>query len=248
MNLLVSAYQRVYGNVYAIPGEFYSPQYLNGIETLLPGSLARSELYAQDRLPQYALFSATPPDPAYAAITPATQPAALATIFAQGFGSGNLVTNGYRQAYLLDLAAHPDGGWPTFVNGQPAAAAALPLRRALVTNDLRNWAPSAPTLVCGGHDDPVVFWLNAQLLQAYWAARQPAVSTATFLDIDTAAASADPYAALKADFAVARLAVAVAAVAQGASDGGQQAVFDAYHASLVAPFCLAAARDFFANH
>jgi hypothetical protein len=37
-------------------------------------------------------------------------------------------------------------------------------------------------------------------------------------------------------------------VAQGASDGGQQAVFDAYHASLVAPFCLAAARDFFANH
>ena len=35
------------------------------------------------------------------------------------------------------------------------------------------------------------------------------------------------------------------AVAGGASDGGAQAVADAYHSSLVPPFCLAAVQSFF---
>jgi hypothetical protein len=224
------------------------PQYLVGIESLLPGSLTRSELYAQGRLPQYALFSSTPPDAAYAAITPATQPAALATIFAQGFGTGNLLTNGFRLAYLRDLAAHPDGGWPVLTSGMPSANANVPLRQALAANDLRDWAPSAPTLLCGGNGDPVVYWLNAQLMQSYWAALPGAATGVAILDIDSAATNADPYSALKGDFALAKLAVAVAAVGQGATDGGRQAVFDAYHATLVAPFCLAAARSFFASH
>jgi hypothetical protein len=34
-------------------------------------------------------------------------------------------------------------------------------------------------------------------------------------------------------------------VVQGATDGGLAAVFEAYHATLVAPFCLLAAVDFF---
>ena len=36
-----------------------------------------------------------------------------------------------------------------------------------------------------------------------------------------------------------------AAVAQGATDGGDEAVLDVYHGGLVAPFCMEAARDFF---
>jgi len=39
--------------------------------------------------------------------------------------------------------------------------------------------------------------------------------------------------------------VAAAAVIQGATDGGATAVFEAYHATLVAPFCLAAVRSYF---
>lgn len=248
MTMLVGAYEHAYGNLYADPGEYFMPQYLVGIESLLPGSLTRSELYAQGRLPQYALFSSTPPDAAYAAITPATQPAALATIFAQGFGTGNLLTNGFRLAYLRDLAAHPDGGWPVLTSGIPSANANVPLRQALAANDLRDWAPSAPTLLCGGNGDPVVYWLNAQLMQSYWAALPGAATGVAILDIDSAGTNADPYSALKGDFALAKLAVAVAAVGQGATDGGRQAVFDAYHATLVAPFCLAAARSFFASH
>ena len=36
-----------------------------------------------------------------------------------------------------------------------------------------------------------------------------------------------------------------AAVLGGASDGGDEAVQEAYHAGLVAPFCLSAAKRFF---
>jgi hypothetical protein len=41
--------------------------------------------------------------------------------------------------------------------------------------------------------------------------------------------------------------VAASAIAQGATDGGALAVAEAYHATLVAPFCFAAVKTFFAN-
>jgi hypothetical protein len=52
---------------------------------------------------------------------------------------------------------------------------------------------------------------------------------------------------LKKDFAIAKEVVATAAVAQGATDGGALAVAEAYHGTLVAPFCFAAVKSFFAN-
>ena len=58
----------------------------------------------------------------------------------------------------------------------------------------------------------------------------------------------DPYANLKQDFAVAKALVAATAVSQGATDGGALTVAEAYHATLVSPFCFAATRSFFANH
>ena len=233
MTLLITGYQRAYGNIYAAPADLFEAQYASGIESLLPGTLSRGELYARGLLPQYALFSATPPDPVYADITPATQPAHFVNLFALGFGSGNLIRNSYRLAYLQDLAS---------------ATPQLPLRQALARNDLRNWRPSAPTLLCGGDGDPIVFWLNTQLMQDYWAALPPAATDITVLNLEAPAGGADPYGALKNDFVLARQAVALNAIAQGASDGGERAVFEAYHATLVAPFCLAAVREFFASH
>jgi hypothetical protein len=67
------------------------------------------------------------------------------------------------------------------------------------------------------------------------------------LDLDSSASSNDPYSNLKKDFATAKQLVAAAAVAQGATDGGALAVAEAYHATLVAPFCFAAVKSFFAN-
>jgi len=244
--LLITGYQEAYGNIYSAATDVFEAQYAGGIESLLPGTTPRSVLYAQGKLPQDAMFSTTPPDPAFADITPATTPANLAPIFAAGFGTDHLVTNSFRLAYLLDMQANPDGGWPATTTGLAAATPGIRLRQALKQNDLRNWIPAAPTLLCGGNADPTVFWFNTQLMQGYWAARAPSPSPVTVLDLDSTASGNDPYAELKSQFALAKQITAATAVAQGADDGGAGAVASAYHAGLVPPFCLAAVRDFFA--
>jgi hypothetical protein len=210
--------------------------------------MLRSELYAAGKLPQYALFSPTPPAPEFAAITPPTTPANLAAVFALGFGSGNLIQNSYRLSYLRDAQAHPDGGFPVRTTGTPAAAPALPWRQALQRNDLRDWTPSAPVLLCGGDVDPVVFWLNTDLMQRYWAAQASSAASIGVLDLESAVTANDPYGSLKQGFVLAKNLVAAEAVAHGATDGGARAVFEAYHVTLVAPFCFAATRSFFASH
>jgi alpha/beta superfamily hydrolase len=245
--LLLTAYQKAYGDIYASPADVFESQYASGIDSLLPSTTLRSQLYAEGKLPQYALFSSTPPAPAFAADTPPATPANLAEIFALGFGAGNLIKNSYRLSYLEDAQANPDGGWPTVTTGVAAANPALAWRRALAANDLRDWVPAAPELLCGGDQDPLVFWLNTDLMQRYWAAHAPASAPLRVLDLEAAATSNDPYANLKQEFAVARDLVAANAVAQGATDGGRLAVAEAYHAELVAPFCFAAVKTFFAN-
>jgi len=245
--LLITAYQKAYGNIYSDAAEVFESQYASGIESLLPSTTPRSVLYAQGKLPKDAMFSATPPDPAFADITPATTPANLATIFANGFGTDPLIKNSFRLSYLLDAQANPDGGWPTTTTGIAAATPAVRLRQALKQNDLRNWVPTAPTLLCGGNADPTVFWFNSQLMQGYWAAHAPSPSPVLVLDLDSTASGGDPYADLKHQFALAKQIAAATAVAQGATDGGASAVADAYHAGLLPPFCLAAVKDFFAT-
>jgi alpha-beta hydrolase superfamily lysophospholipase len=244
---LVTGYQKSYGNLYSSATDVFEPAYATGIEALLPSTVPRSTLYANGKLPQYALFSATPPSAGYAALTPPTSPAAFAPLYALGFGSGNLVTNAYRLSYLDDAAAHPDGGFPAVTSGVPADAPALALRRALKSNDLRSFTPTAPVLLCAGSGDPVVYFMNTALMQSYWSAHPPAAGL-TVLDVDSAVTANDPYASLKQDFAAARTAVALDAVLHGATDGGAFAVASAYHATLVAPACFVAVRGFFASH
>ena len=210
--------------------------------------MLRSELYAAGKLPQYALFSPTPPAPEFADITPPTTPANLAAVFALGFGNGNLIQNSFRLSYLRDAQAHPDGGFPTPTTGTPATAPGLPWRQALQRNDLRDWTPSAPVLLCGGDVDPVVFWFNTQLMQSYWAAHASSAASTGVLDLESSPSANDPYGSLKQGFAVAKALVAADAIAQGATDGGARAVFEAYHVTLVGPFCFTAARSFFASH
>jgi S-formylglutathione hydrolase FrmB len=246
--LLITAYQKAYGNMYVDTADVFEAKYASGIESLLPSTTPRSVLFAQGKLPRDAMFSTTPPDAAFADVTPATSPANLAPIFAAGFGTDHLVTNSFRLGYLLDAQANPDGGWPATTSGTAAATPGVRLRQALKLNDLRNWTPAAPTLLCGGNADPTVFWFNTQLMQGYWAARAPSPSAVTVLDLDATAAGSDPYAELKSQFALAKQIAAATAVAQGATDGGASAVADAYHAGLVPPFCLAAVQSFFAAH
>jgi hypothetical protein len=243
--LLLTADQAAYGNIYASTVDVFEPQYAGGIESLLPSTMLRSQLYADGKLPQYALFSLTPPAPEFADITPPTTPANLAAVFALGFGNGNLIQNSYRLSYLRDAQAHPDGGFPTLTTGTAAAAPELPWRQALQRNDLRDWIPSAPVLLCGGSVDPVVFWLNTQLMQGYWASHAPSTGSISVLDLESPVSVNDLHANLKQGFALAKEIVAANAVSQGATDGGARAVAEAYHVTLVAPFCFAAAKSFF---
>lgn len=247
-NMLANSYQRAYG-IYKYTTDFYEPTYATVANGLLPSPTPIATLLQQGMLPQFALFSSTPPtapagSPGLQELLNAISPPANNPLAALGFGSNNLVTNNYRLGYLLDAVAHPDGAVPNFSNGLPGAPA-HPLRKALKTNDLRNWAsgPSRPTLLCGGNSDPTVYFMNTNLMKNRWATL-PAGRLNT-LDVDTAPAGAtDPFAAAKVGFAQAKAAIAAAAVAGGATDGGQSAIVGQYH-GLVAPFCLTAARGFF---
>lgn len=234
--LLATSYQRSYGSLWSNPTEAFEARYANGVLDALPSDSDLPTLESQGVLPKDALFSSTPPSEQYAAITPATEPAALAPVFARGFGADFLVTNAYRAAYLEDASAHPDGSFPTAVDDQPPAAPAHPLRRALKQNDLRNWTPTVPMLLCGGSSDPTVFWSNTEAMQRYWMRVAP-TAPVTVLDVDAASPDGDPYRDYRNAFAIAKAAVRL--------DGGDEAVRGAYHAGLVAPACLGAARKFF---
>jgi len=241
---VTDSYQHSYGNVYSTPTDVFSPQYATNIGSLLPSTTTDSNLYAQGLLPENAMFDSTPPAPQYASITPATTPANLAVVFAQGFGPSPLVTNAYRLSWLQDEQAHPDGGFPTTTTDVPPANAVNTARQDLAKNDLRNFNPTVPILLCGGANDPTVFYFNTQLMQGYWTAHAPSAQV-TVLDVDSAVGPNDPYASIKNGFAAAKAAVAAAAIAGGATDGGTTAVLTDYHAGLVPPFCLYAVEQYF---
>ena len=243
--LLANGYQNAYGNLYSAPTDVFALPYANDIAGLLPSTTPISTLYSENQLPAAALFSSSPPAAQYASITPATSPSALAGVFAAGFAaSGYLTLNSYRLAYLQDAAANPDGGFPTATTGLPPVSPANALRQDLKTNDLRNWTPTMATLLCGGAEDPDVFFFNTQLMQAYWAAEAPGAPV-TVLDVASAPTAGDPYTTEKDGFTAAVAAIEAAAIAGGSTDGGHAAVLAKYHATLVAPFCLVAARVFF---
>ncbi len=232
LTLLLSSYQNSYGNIYANATDAFEAQYATGIETLLPSTTSVSELRNQGRLPDTELFSSTPPDPAFASMTPATTPANLAPVFELGFGTDHLLTNAFRLAYLQDSQGSPDGGFPVVTDGLPPASPANTFRQALKLNDQRNWTPTAPMLLCAGNGDPTVLYLNTALMQNHWAS----TTTVTVLDIDSPVASGDPYAAQKEQFAVAKEIFELS--------GGDTAVLEAYHTTLVGPFCVSAVKSF----
>jgi len=238
MTLLVASYQHSYSNVYSSSGDVFEPKYAPTIDELLPGTMSVPQLQFQGKLPLGgALFDTTPPSAAFASITPATQPGSLAVIFAQGFGADHLISNAFRLAYLQDAQTAPDGGFPNRTDGLPPANPSNKLRQDLKTNDLRNWTPSSPVLLCAGGSDPTVFYLNTALIQDYWAANPPSGAAVSVRDVESIAA-----------FVAAEDAVRLQAVLAGATDGGNLALLNAYHAGLVPPFCFDAVKAFFDAH
>jgi hypothetical protein len=243
--LLVTSYQHAYGNVYANATDVFESPYAASIDALLPSGTPLSELENQGKLPG-AQFDSAPPDASLAGLTPATTPATLATVFAQGFGTPFLVSNGYRLSYVQDVTANPDGGL-SGTDGLPPGAPGNGFRQDLKLNDLRTWVPTSPVFLCGGSSDPTAFFFNTTLMENYWT-KNGGAAEFSVLDVDSAATANDPYAGEKAGFAAAEALLRVAAIAGGATDGGDAEVFADYHAVLVPPFCVTAAKSFFDAH
>ncbi len=131
--LLLGAYQTVYGNIYVNATDVFEPQYADGIQTLLPSTTPRSQLYAQGKLPEFALFSLTPPAPAVRGNNAARQtPADLAEVFALGFGDGNLLQNSYRLSLPRRMRRRiPMAAFPRSPRALPQRRPDLAWRQAL---------------------------------------------------------------------------------------------------------------------
>lgn len=246
-----------------------------GAATLFPGDIdygGFGRLVAAGKIPESAVFqsvSASPGSPGF----PAARHPALAALpegaplYRAGFDpSRYLVSTAFRAAYVADADAHPDSGAPTD-GSEPNLGAVVPtlpsnprlrLRQDLADNDLRNYLPSMPLLMCGGHGDPEVFWdQGAGAMTAVLERRiaaHPGLRFAT-LDLDISAGTRGAY--VEHGLSPGRNArlAPVASRVQEAFTAYQHAVvaakgaevgLEAYHTDE-APYCMVAARSFFAQ-
>jgi acetyl esterase/lipase len=236
-DMITTSYQKAYGNLYTATTDVFDPAYAADVEGLLPSTTPLATLFSLGKLPQTALFNSTTPVTGNATLD-AVLKVPSNPVFALGFGSPSLILNSYRVAYVSDALQNPDGAVPTPQVGVPLAAAPKhPLRVDLAKNDMRSWIPMSPMLLCGGDQDPTVFFsVNTGTMQAFWHALP--VGLVTVLDVNAAPGANDPFAALQVGFQT--------TLAGILASGGQTAVVENYH-TTVAPFCTVAARGFFSQ-
>ena len=253
--------------------QFFNPLYANAAG-LFPGAYGFAQfgsLVTAGKLPASAIFQS----PA------STNSSELITLgeggplYTAGFDPSNyLVSTAFREQYLQDVLAHPDGAAPVdgsapnFNNNPPTPASnpQFPLRQILLANDLRSYTPSMPLLMCGGDQDPEVFWnQDAGAMTATLMAKtqsKPSLRFAT-IDLDDKG-TAGTYSNGLTSFglsavqqqAMQSVATTVQAgfmayqqgvVAQAGGASNPQAAIDAmelYHTDE-RPFCTVAARTFF---
>lgn len=181
--LLGIGLQEKYGNVYKNKADIFLDKYA---DAQLPSNTPFGDLVATGKLPNNALFQKTP-------MNPVLDDLSKGSIFSLlgGYDDNDyLIQTDYRADYVTDTINNPDGLFAENGNNLPAANPKNNLRKALKDNDLRGYVPKMPTLICGGNQDPTVYYdINtgsmAKLLQAA-SANNPAVKlNVTVLDVDT---------------------------------------------------------------
>ncbi|WP_299189179.1 alpha/beta fold hydrolase [uncultured Psychrobacter sp.] len=179
--LLATGLQKKYKNIYRNSTDIFTTNYSN---TQLPNLLSFGELVAANKLPDNALFEDNPQNnPTLDMLPPPTVPFAFL-----GFADDNyLIKTDFRTTYVADALQNPD----SLLAGTGALPADSPqnnLRKALKANDLRGYIPKIPTLICGGNQDPTVYYdLNTGSMSAILqqASMSPAASlNITVLDVD----------------------------------------------------------------
>lgn len=260
--LLASGLQNAYGNVYNSTADIFTANYAN---TELPSLLSFGELVAANKLPDNALFEKDPEN------NPTLDLLPLPTVpFASiGFADDNyLIRTDFRTAYVADALQNPDS-LIEMTGALPAANPKNNLRKALKLNDLRGYVPKMPTLLCGGNQDPTVFYdLNTSSMAAIIqgnVAQNPALTVnVTVLDVDATTAAARPntpnvqligqasmnqwninsvVASVQSNFVQNLQRVIEAGAQQGIP--ASAAVLGNYHGGLVSTACTQATREFF---
>ncbi len=189
--LLATGLQKKYKNIYRNTTDIFTINYSN---TQLPSLLSFGELVAANKLPDNALFEKNPQNNPTLDLLPIIDPESFSSQV--GFADDNyLIKTDFRTTYVADALQNPD----SLLAGTGALPAASPqnnLRKALKANDLRGYVPKIPTLLCGGNQDPTVFYdLNTGSMTAIskLASSNPGTSyNITVLDVDkTNAATPD---------------------------------------------------------
>ncbi|WAC73576.1 alpha/beta fold hydrolase [Roseateles sp. SL47] len=184
--LMLTSYQKAYGNIYSATTDVYQSPYAATAETLFPTDTSLADLMAAGKLP-------------------------ADTTFTKLFGTGGLLTDSFRSGYATSN-----------------------FRKALETNTLLNWVPKHPVALCGGANDPTVFYtVNTPAAKA---ALGTAVTAYNLEDATSVGAT------VYGGFAQAKASTSTAA---GGGTAGATAVQSAYHGTLVPPFCNAVVRSYF---
>lgn len=183
--LLVTSYQRAYGNVYASPSDVYQVQYAGTAARLFPTDTPVDQLIAQGKLP---------PDPTFTLL----------------FGTNGLFTDTFRAGYLTSN-----------------------FRSDAQANTLLGWTPRRPGTValCGGAQDPTVFYFNTTDMQADLAARN-FLAPAWDLENRATLPAGTVGDLIYNGFQTQKTAAGANAQAQ-------------YHGTLVPPFCMALVRGLY---
>ncbi len=267
--LMARNYQEQYGTIYAKPSDMFAPANADEITSLLPStSMTDMQLILSGKLPASAMFQKAPTGNSTLDALSPSDPA-----FSFGFDAAQyLVKNDYRLGYLADAQKNVDWAVPylqgyTNYSPVPATLPEHPLRKALKANDLRGYLPTMPVIMCGGNQDPMVFFdVNSSLMKTLWDtdANKTSATKLGIIDIDVtnrAVRQKPVYQTLgfdtvnnnsiqsqsekmQAGFASKVQNIAANAAANGGNPS--QAVAMQYH-GLVTPYCMGVAPTLFSQ-
>ena len=267
--LMARNYQEQYGNIYAKPSDMFAPANADEIPSLLPStSMTDMQLVLSGKLPASAMFQKAPTGNSTLDTISPSDPS-----FSFGFDATQyLVKTDYRLGYLADAQKNVDWAVPylqgyTNYSPVPATLPEHPLRKALKANDLRGYLPTMPVIMCGGNQDPMVFFdVNSSLMKKLWdtdtnktsatklgiididvtnrATRQkPVYQTLGFDTVNNNSIQSQSE-KMQAGFASKVQNIAAMATANGGNPS--QAVAMQYH-GLVTPYCMGVAQTLFSQ-
>ena len=248
--MAIRAYQEIDGSIYKDPAEIYNPKYADIVATIFPSDIPHYELIAAGKLPASALFN-NQPDLLKRSLStyvyntmhnasPASDFDKFLDIYKTGFGSDYLINDDFRIRYLQDIEANPDGMFPNYTTGLAPKTSDIGLRRALIKNDLRNWTPKNPLMMCASPSDGAVdIRFGAEAMLSYWRTPRhaPVPGVVSYLNFEAPIKEDDVFKYLKQSFQAER---------EEIENGRQWPIWvDPHHQILLPRYCYLAARDYF---